>query len=254
MAKYTDELKQEIKEFYKTHTKQETFDRYALNGLHKNTIHRWIDSEYNKKERDRNRKARAKISKENKTQNAHKWYTNNKELIKQRNKERDDRLGDLIWRKQNKGYLKDKIKKWRHENKERIKKYRNQQHIKKKHQERVKFRKQIDFKFKILESCRIQLCSYVKRSFRKNENLHTKDLIGCTLEELSDHLRKQYQPGMLDENHGSIWHIDHKIPCSSFDFSDIKQVHQCFHYTNLQPLFVLDNIKKSNKILCPENK
>lgn len=42
-------------------------------------------------------------------------------------------------------------------------------------------------------------------------------------------------------------HLDHKRPCSSFELSNLEQQKQCFHYTNLQPLFVLDNLKKGAK-------
>ena len=49
------------------------------------------------------------------------------------------------------------------------------------------------------------------------------------------------------ENYGTFgWHIDHIRPCSSFDLTDLEQQKQCFHYTNLQPLWWFDNIKKSS--------
>jgi DNA/RNA endonuclease G (NUC1) len=52
------------------------------------------------------------------------------------------------------------------------------------------------------------------------------------------------------ENYGKNgWHIDHIIPCASFDLTDPKQQKNCFHYTNLQPLWAADNIRKSDKIL-----
>jgi hypothetical protein len=44
-------------------------------------------------------------------------------------------------------------------------------------------------------------------------------------------------------------HIDHIIPCSSFDFSDEEQQRKCFHYTNLQLLPALENLIKSNSIV-----
>ena len=50
---------------------------------------------------------------------------------------------------------------------------------------------------------------------------------------------------MTWENHGEVWEIDHINPCASFDLTDIKQQKQCFHYTNLQPLFKTTEIAKS---------
>lgn len=50
------------------------------------------------------------------------------------------------------------------------------------------------------------------------------------------------------ENYGFYgWHIDHIKPCSKFDLTDPKQQEQCFHYSNLQPLWAIENFKKSDK-------
>jgi len=43
------------------------------------------------------------------------------------------------------------------------------------------------------------------------------------------------------------WHIDHIRPCSSFNFINEEEQKACFHYSNLQPLWAEDNIKKSDK-------
>lgn len=78
--------------------------------------------------------------------------------------------------------------------------------------------------------------------------LPIKDLIGCSLEELEKHLESKFQPGMTWENRGRKgWHIDHIRPCSSFDLTDPEQQKQCFHYTNLQPLWAIDNLRKNAK-------
>ena len=72
--------------------------------------------------------------------------------------------------------------------------------------------------------------------------------LGCTTKELMVHLEKQFQPGMSWDNHGFRgWHIDHIRPCNSFDLTDEEQVRKCFHYTNLQPLWAEENMRKSNK-------
>ena len=81
----------------------------------------------------------------------------------------------------------------------------------------------------------------------------TMELTGCTLPELMGHLQSLFQPGM-HWNNRSAWHIDHRIPCAKFDLSDPEQQRQCFHFTNLQPLWKLDNLRKgARKEPLPEH-
>lgn len=76
----------------------------------------------------------------------------------------------------------------------------------------------------------------------------TFKLLQCSREELVKYLESKFQEGMSWENHGLYgWHIDHIIPCASFDLSDPEQQKVCFHYTNLQPLWAKDNLTKNRK-------
>jgi len=76
----------------------------------------------------------------------------------------------------------------------------------------------------------------------------TESMIGCKLEDLATHLEHKFKRGMNWNNHGNGWHVDHIIPCAFFDLTDEKQMMQCFHYTNLQPLWAEDNLSKSDNI------
>jgi hypothetical protein len=74
-------------------------------------------------------------------------------------------------------------------------------------------------------------------------------VLGATLEEAKAHLEAQFQPGMSWENYGQ-WHVDHIIPLASAKTPE-ELVTLC-HYTNLQPLWAADNIRKGAKIEgCP---
>lgn len=73
--------------------------------------------------------------------------------------------------------------------------------------------------------------------------------LGCSLEEYRQHLESKFQPDMTWENRGfKGWHVDHIIPLNFFDLSDLEQLKKACHYTNLQPLWALDNQIKHDKI------
>jgi len=77
----------------------------------------------------------------------------------------------------------------------------------------------------------------------------TVELLGCSIEECKSYLESKFIEGMSWDNHGLYgWHIDHIIPCASFDLTDPAQQQKCFHYTNLQPLWAEENLKKGCKI------
>jgi len=75
---------------------------------------------------------------------------------------------------------------------------------------------------------------------------NTLELTGCTWAELRSHLESQFTEGMTWENYGK-WHVDHIRPCASFDLSLDEEQKICFNYSNLQPLWAKDNLRKSDK-------
>jgi hypothetical protein len=93
----------------------------------------------------------------------------------------------------------------------------------------------------------VQLKAYAHRKIHKGPIGTFLSLFGCTIGELRRHIEKQWLTNMSWGNYGRRgWHIDHIRPCASFDLSDPEQQKQCFHWTNLQPLWADDNIKKSD--------
>jgi len=82
-----------------------------------------------------------------------------------------------------------------------------------------------------------------------NKSASTHELLGCSVDEFVSYLESKFTDGMTWENRGrSGWHIDHIRPCATFDLTDPEQQRQCFHYTNLQPLWAKHNLSKGSKL------
>jgi len=100
---------------------------------------------------------------------------------------------------------------------------------------------------RLKHNLRNRLLFYVKvKNIRKNNK--TFEIIGCSPELLKEHLEKQFIDNMCWENYGYYgWHIDHIIPLSSA--SNEEELYKLCHFTNLQPLWAEDNLKKGNKLI-----
>jgi len=70
-------------------------------------------------------------------------------------------------------------------------------------------------------------------------------LLGCTVPELKDYLEKTFRPGM-DWNNWTHkgWHIDHKLAFKNFDLSIAEHLANACHFSNLQPLWAVENTSK----------
>jgi hypothetical protein len=78
----------------------------------------------------------------------------------------------------------------------------------------------------------------------------TGAIVGCSKPDLIAHIEAQFLPGMSWSNYGRKgWEMDHIKPCASFDLTQHDQVLLCFHYTNLRPLWRLDNQRRPRKVL-----
>jgi hypothetical protein len=141
-----------------------------------------------------------------------------------------------LWAKNNPTKVKESKQKYYNNNTNK-EQFRNNQY--------TQNRKKIDIVFKLSCVSRTRLIEFlkIKNITKKNK---TFNYIGCTPQFLKEYLETKFVSGMSWDNHGE-WHIDHIIPLSSA--KNENDVYMLCHYTNLQPLWAEENLRKSNKII-----
>lgn len=124
------------------------------------------------------------------------------------------------------------------QNKKTIKLKRNKRH-------NIKYNNDLLYKLKFNLRNRVKL-------FLKSKNFNPKlnetfNIIGCSPDDLKKYIESKFTEGMTWDNYShNGWHIDHIIPLSSAETKD--EVIKLCHYSNLQPLWSVENYKKGNKI------
>ena len=164
----------------------------------------------------------------------------------------------LKYRKDN--YLQNREKKikksteYRNKNKEKIQEY-NKTYFpiyrllnKEKINKYIRDKRKNDPNFRISGLLRGRIKDFLKSNQRID---HTMNLLGCSLKFLKEYLQQTaIQNGYLDFNindySGKEYHIDHIIPCSSFNLSKEEEQRKCFHWSNLQILSSTQNLKKGS--------
>jgi hypothetical protein len=111
---------------------------------------------------------------------------------------------------------------------------------------RFKKNKRLNTFYKFKDNIR-KLISKAIRSMGFSKKSKAFDILGCSAEEFKIYMESKFQPGMSWKNNTRYgWHIDHIIPISSAQ--NEEQAIKLNHYSNLQPLWAIDNLKKSNKV------
>jgi hypothetical protein len=143
------------------------------------------------------------------------------------------------WAKDKKEYLREKHTKWRNENREHVNEYGRDYERK---------RRREDPQYRLAARTRTAVYTCLKEA-NIAKYRSTFDILGYSLEELMSHLEKQFTEGMSWDNYGE-WHVDHKIPMSSFQFESVedREFKICWSLDNLQPLWGPDNLIKGSKI------
>jgi len=227
-------------------------DWYAKNkNKRKITFKSWYERN---KERSKNNSKRWYVENKPKKSALSKiWYEKNKEnhsakmkIWRDNNKEKIKKL-TKNWYKNNKERVANKTKVWYEKNKERknlttkIWYEKNRDKI----AANIRHKRKVNPTFRLTSNLRRRTLLALKG---KNKSASTMVLLGISnIEFLWVYLEKLFKPGMTRENHGK-WHVDHIKPCSSFDLTKASEQRECFHYTNLQPLWARENLAKGSKI------
>ena len=158
---------------------------------------------------------------------------------RKKNKEKAAESSRMYY-KNNKTYLDFKNKEWIKNN---YKKFRIYQKIWSK-ANRKKY-KDLTVIEKLIKGLRARLW----RELKKNKKTSALIYLGCSPEDLKKHLESQWKPEMSWDNYGRklnkrCWHIDHIKPINAFNMNIEIEKEDCFHYTNLQPLWADENLKK----------
>ena len=146
------------------------------------------------------------------------------------------KLNSKEWTKNNKDQHLLSQQNWRNNNPKYINQYQSQ-------------RLEEDILYKVSHNLRTRTYDiFKKKGLVKDQT--SLDIVGIEGDKLIKHIESQWTEGMSWDNYGKSvkneWSIDHIIPLSSAN--TIKELKQLCHYTNIQPLWHIDNIKKSNKI------
>jgi len=181
-------------------------------------------------------------------------YIKHKEKIRQRVKE---------WELQNKAHIVKYRKEYLKKNRKKLSRYKHGWYAekmqdstyrkdrkayrlshRKEHNRYNHDRMKNDMEYRLTCNLRKRMCKLIRKEWRGGSAV--KDL-GCSVKEFKKYIEKQFGEGMSWNNYGE-WHIDHILPLKSFDLSDREQFKKAAHYTNLQPLWAEDNIRKSDNI------
>ena len=143
------------------------------------------------------------------------------------------------WSEQNKEHRKEYLKKYREKNADKIRETKRNYE---------KTRKTKDPLYKLISNFRTAIYQVLKEN-RVDKNKSYFDVLQYTPEQLISHLEKQFTSEMTWDNYGQ-WHVDHILPITSFNIIEMgdDEFMKCWGLNNLQPMWGVENIKKSNKL------
>lgn len=146
---------------------------------------------------------------------------------------------------------KERSRKWKECHTESVREHQRKCHqerkVNGKHSLYEKKRRKEDVRYRVIRNIRGRFRSLLNQDYGVKDDC-LFDICGCTRSFLLSYIESLWEDGMSWDNYGFYgWHIDHIKPCASFDMADPSQQKQCFNYTNLQPLWMEENLRKGGR-------
>lgn len=116
---------------------------------------------------------------------------------------------------------------------------------KEKRNSQLKERRKTDVAFKLAHNLRRRMRGAVKRNQKAGSAVAD---LGCSIVQFKQYIESKFRDGMSWNNYGH-WHLDHIQPLASFDLTNRNDFLKAAHYSNYQPLWAQDNLRKSASII-----
>jgi hypothetical protein len=180
-----------------------------------------------KKENSQKIKEQNKLYNERRKNQKKEWAQDNREKVE---------LSRKKWLDNNKDYVKKNSKEYNHLWYQKNKEYRKEYA-----REKQKIYRLTNPLFKLKQNLRRRINRYIK-----NKSSSTESILGINYEDFLIYIQNKFTEGMTLEKLGREIHIDHIIPLASAKTEE--ELYNLCHYTNLQPLWAKDNLRKSTKV------
>jgi hypothetical protein len=225
---HSDRIKSSAKESYQRHKQKRVAQKAIYRQINREKILNWFKKKREENPEFWNEKNRASYAK-----HAEKRRLYRKEYVKNF----PDKVFETNRKQNKKRYASGKAqaynKEFRRKNREKLREYERNYR-----------------KTDINRNISLKLRNRINAVLRYNKKSKpTEDLLGCSVSELAIHLESRFEEGMTWEKflRGEI-HLDHIVPCALFDLSLSDEQAECFHFSNLQPLWATDNLRKPKHI------
>jgi hypothetical protein len=142
------------------------------------------------------------------------------------------------------------MKQYRDKSKDKLNTYyseyykENKEHIQEVKRKYKKKRYQTDPEYRL----RRNISRMITAALKQPRKVSCLEKLDYSITDLKSHLESKFIDGMTWENYGE-WQIDHIIPQSKLIYSSMEDENfkKCWSLDNLQPLWKIDNQRKSNK-------